>query len=264
MESIGKYKIYKQLGAGGFGEVYLCHDSDMDRDVAIKVFRPKDENLIAFATSSDTEGLDVLRTRFKTEARILAKLESCPYIVNAFEFGELEDGSPWYAMAYIPRSLARELGKDVFITSAVADLEEEEKPQAIEMERALDILQQILTGLAEAHKLGLVHRDIKPSNILLNEQGEVRIADFGIAKAPDSNQTTVSHMGMGSRNYMAPEQRQSAKHVDARADVYSVSVVAYRMITGKLPSGRYVDPDVHAGLQPGGCKGVSPLRVQYM
>ena len=99
---------------------------------------------------------------------------------------------------------------------------------------------------AHSHAHGLVHRDIKPSNILLSDAGEMRIADFGIAKAPDGPQTKMSQFGMGSRNYMAPEQRESAKHVDRRADIYSIGVLAYRMLTGKLPAGRYADPEVVA------------------
>ncbi|OUS13115.1 hypothetical protein A9Q89_03720 [Gammaproteobacteria bacterium 53_120_T64] len=90
--------------------------------MAIKVLRHKDENLIAFANSSDEEGLAVLRERFLREARILAQLEDKLYIVNALELGELDDGSPWYTMPFVPRSLADELGKDIFDEHALAEL----------------------------------------------------------------------------------------------------------------------------------------------
>ena len=244
MEKIGKYRILKRLGEGGFGAVYLCHDHDMERDVAIKVFRPRDENLVAFATSSSEDGLQVLRERFKREARILARLHDNPYIVSALEFGETENGSPWYAMDYVPDDLQQHLGKDVLDRAALDELDQSAHPRALPLEQCLTLLHQILQGMKAAHAHGLVHRDIKPSNILLSDAGEVRIADFGIAKAPDGSQTTVSQLGMGSRNYMAPEQRESARHVDGRADVYSLGVLAYRMLTGKLPTGRYADPDV--------------------
>lgn len=244
MENIGKYKIIKQLGAGGFGQVYLAHDAHINRDVAIKVFHPKDENLIAFATSSDTEGLDILRQRFANEARILGSLEDNPYVINILEFGELPDGSPYYIMPFMAHSLTEKLGKDVFDASTVAELTDDQKPRAMPFDEALAVFAQILTGIAGAHEKGLVHRDIKPSNIMLSAGGDVRIVDFGIAKAPDSGHSTVSQLGMGSRNYMAPEQRESAKHVDARADVYSLGTLGYRMFTGRLPTGRYADPNV--------------------
>ncbi|OUS13116.1 hypothetical protein A9Q89_03725 [Gammaproteobacteria bacterium 53_120_T64] len=113
------------------------------------------------------------------------------------------------------------------------------------VDRALDLLEQTLNGMAPAHKARLIHRDIKPANILLTERGEIRIADFGIAKAPDGQHSAVSQLGIGSRNYMAPEQRESTKHVDARADVYSLAVLTYQMLTGKLPTRRYADPNDH-------------------
>jgi serine/threonine protein kinase len=119
MEQIGRFKVLRRLGGGGFGEVWLGLDETIKREVAIKVFKPKDENLIAFATSSDTEGLDVLRARFVNEAQILARLEEEPHVVNVMEFGELEDGSPYYVMPFLRQSLAALLGKDVFEVAAV-------------------------------------------------------------------------------------------------------------------------------------------------
>jgi formylglycine-generating enzyme required for sulfatase activity len=249
LEKIGRYHILKRLGGGGFGEVFLGRDDHIDRDVAIKVFRPKDENLIAFATSSTEEGLELLRARFIQEARILAKLERSRHVINVLDFGELDDGAPYYVMPYLPKSLADEIGKDVFDTGALTELPKEKHPKALPLDVALKLLQQIIQGIADAHKQGLVHRDIKPDNILFDEDGGIQVVDFGIAKAPDGQQSTVSHLGMGSRNYMAPEQRESAKHVDARADIYSIGVLAYRMLTGRLPVGRFSDPNVYqAGL----------------
>ncbi|WP_376696543.1 SUMF1/EgtB/PvdO family nonheme iron enzyme [Wenzhouxiangella sp. EGI_FJ10305] len=244
MPQISRYKILKRLGGGGFGEVFLGEDPAIGRQVAIKVFKPKDENLIAFATSSDEEGLEILRARFLSEAKILASLDEETHIVTVLEYGELDDGAPFYVMPYLPNSLADELGKDVFDVNALEELPEDQRPRALPLERSIEILEQILTGLAAAHGKGLIHRDIKPSNLMFSESGQIRIVDFGIAKAPDGQHSTVSHLGLGSRNYMSPEQRESAKHVDARADIYSVGVVAYRMLTGKLPVGRFADPNV--------------------
>ncbi|WP_376696530.1 SUMF1/EgtB/PvdO family nonheme iron enzyme [Wenzhouxiangella sp. EGI_FJ10305] len=244
MNQIGRYKILKRLGGGGFGEVFLGEDPAIGRQVAIKVFKPKDENLIAFATSSDEEGLEILRARFLSEAKILASLHNVRHIVEVLEYGELDDGAPYYVMPYLPRSLSDELGRDVFDVKALEELPEQQRPRALPMDLSLEILEQVLHGLAAAHDRGLIHRDIKPSNIMLTEDDDVRIVDFGIAKAPDGQHSTVSHLGLGSRNYMAPEQRESAKHVDARADVYSIGRLAYRMLTGRLPVGRFADPNV--------------------
>ena len=243
IEKIDKYRILKRLGEGGFGVVYLAHDDRVDRDVAIKVFQPRDENLIAFATSSSEDGLQVLRQRFVREARILGRLSNSPYIINIYEFGETEEGSPYYVMPYVASHLGQLLGRDVFDRAGLDELDQSAHPRALSLEQCLTLLHQILQGMKAAHGHGLVHRDIKPSNILLSDTGQVRIADFGIAKEPDTS-ATKSQVGMGSRNYMAPEQQESAKHVDRRADVYSLGVLAYRMLTGKLPTGRYADPEV--------------------
>jgi formylglycine-generating enzyme required for sulfatase activity/serine/threonine protein kinase len=241
MEQIGRFRILGRLGGGGFGEVFLAEDSAMGRKVAIKIFRPRDENVLAFATSTDEEALQILRERFLSEARILASLEDEPYVVNVHEYGQADDGAPYYVMPYLPHSLADELGRDLL------DFEGTQtgtgpRPRALPMNRTLKLAEQLLAGLAAAHGRGLIHRDIKPSNIMLSTAGEVRIVDFGIAKIPDSVHSTVSHLGIGSRNYMAPEQRESAKHVDARADIYAAGVVIYRTLTGRLPVGRFADP----------------------
>jgi len=115
---IGRYEIRRRLGGGGFGEVYLGYDTQIDREVAIKVFCPKDETLVAFAASSSADGLIGLRGRFIEEARLLALLEHSPHIVDVHEFGVIEDGqfagAPFYVMPYLNHSLAEELGRDVF------------------------------------------------------------------------------------------------------------------------------------------------------
>ena len=245
MEKIGQYTTLKKLGSGGFGEVWLGQ-SDL-RQVAIKIFKPKADNLSSFVdhSGSDTDALQSLRQRFSQEAKILADLESNPHIISVYEFGELDDGSPYYVMPYLPLSLADKLGRDIYDAAALAELDEASKPKNLPLADALRYIEQLLTGLAAAHEQGLIHRDIKPSNVMLTEDDQVRLVDFGIAKTPDS-QHSVSQVGMGSAKYMAPEQRESAKHVDARADVYSVGVMAYRMITGRLPGMPFREPNVFA------------------
>ncbi|MGL1889191.1 MAG: protein kinase [Reichenbachiella sp.] len=242
MKSVGKYKIIKELGAGGFGAVYLAQDPKLNELVAIKVFQIKDDNLARLATSATSDANEVLNQRFLNEARTLRQLGKNPHIVNVFDFDELDDGRPYYVMPYLPKSLKDELGSDATDISVISELPSDEKPKRLPVTQALTYLAQLLNALSDVHKAGLVHRDIKPANLLLNEDNEVQLCDFGIAKMPDV-QHSQSGIGMGSRNYMAPEQRQSAKHVDARSDIYSVGVLAYRMITGTLPEGRFAEPN---------------------
>ncbi len=241
MERIGKYEVIGELGSGGFGAVYKCRDPQLDREVAVKVFRPRDANVAKAATSASGDAAQVLRERFIEEARVLHDLGNHPNIVSIREFSELEDSTPYYVMPYLPRSLVDEMGKDAMDPAAINDLAPELRPRRLPLPRVIDILSQISAALAEVHRSGLVHRDIKPANILFNEKNEVQVVDFGIAKLPEAEHSQTG-VGMGSRDYMSPEQRESAKHVDARSDMYSLGVLAYRMLTGALPVGRYSDP----------------------
>ncbi|MFT6269491.1 MAG: serine/threonine protein kinase [Alphaproteobacteria bacterium] len=247
MDRIGKYKVIKELGAGGFGAVYLAKDPRLNELVAIKVFHIRDASLAQQATSATSDAGEVLKKRFLNEARTLRQLNRNAHIVDVFEFDELEDGTPYYVMPYLPHSLKDELGSDATDAALIAELDAEDRPKRLPIAKALVYLEQCLIALKAVHKAGLVHRDIKPANLLLDEHGEVKLCDFGIAKVPDSD-NSQSGIGMGSRNYMAPEQRQSAKHVDASSDMYSVGVLAYRMLTGTLPEGRFADPKEY---QPG-------------
>lgn len=108
------------------------------------------------------------------------------------------------------------------------------RPRPLPFGRAIELLDQIPQGLKTVHEAGLIHRDVKPENVLISASGNAPLCDFGIAKLPDEEHTQMG-WGMGSRNYMSPEQRESAKHVQATSDVYSVGTLAYRIITGTLP-----------------------------
>lgn len=240
MENIGKYKIKKQLGAGGFGAVYLCEDPRLGVEVAIKVFQVRDDNLVGQITSASQDAGQVLRERFLAEAKTLHQLSHSPYIVNIKDYDELEDGTPYYVMPYLPRSLEGEIGKDAFSRGRLEEIPASQHPRKLPMHRALTILEQLLQAMAQVHDAGLIHRDLKPANILFDEQGNVQVCDFGIAKLPDA-QYSQSGVGMGSRNYMSPEQRESAKYVTPASDVYSLGILAYRMLTGQLPQGKFDD-----------------------
>ena len=201
LTSIGKYKVIRELGAGGFGAVYLADDPRLKEQVAIKVFQVKDTNVAAMATSATSDVGEVLNQRFLNEAKTLRQLNRNLHIVDVFEFDEMPDGTPYYVMPYLPHSLRNELGSDATDTSVIAELEPEDKPKRLPISQSLIYLEQLLLALKDVHKVGLVHRDIKPANLLLNTQNEVQLCDFGIAKMPDAEHSQ-SGVGMGSRGSM--------------------------------------------------------------
>ncbi|MFT7005655.1 MAG: sulfatase activating formylglycine-generating enzyme [Colwellia sp.] len=245
MQFIGKYKILKELGSGSFGFVYLAQDPKLDVHVAIKVFKVKDATLLSQVTSVSNDPEHVLKQRFIDEARSLRKLAANPYIVQMYEFDELEDGTPYYVMPFIQHTLVNEIGKDAFSQGALVELPQEQHPKKIASTQAIYYLKQLTQALCFVHQNGLVHRDIKPANILINDQNQVQLSDFGIAKLPLSEHSQTG-FGMGSKNYMSPEQQESAKHVKPASDIYSLGVLAYRMLTGHLPVGRFQDPIEYA------------------
>jgi tRNA A-37 threonylcarbamoyl transferase component Bud32 len=208
-------EIIELLGMGGMGMVYKARQPRLDRIVALKILPVESQQHPSFAE------------RFGREAKALAKLNH-PGIVNIYDFGQT--GQYYYfVMEYVDGMNLRHLLHN----------------QPLEPRQALELVTQICMALQYAHDEGVVHRDIKPENILLNKKGQVKIADFGLAKllgtAPDTA-LTMSQAAMGTLNYMAPEQRQNAQTVDHRADIYSLGVVFYEMLTGEVPMGRFEPP----------------------
>jgi predicted Ser/Thr protein kinase len=220
--------ILELLGQGGMGAVYKARQLKLDRIVAVKLLPPEWGRDPAFAE------------RFSREARALARL-SHPNIVAVHDFGE-SDGLFYLVMEYVDGANLRYVLQDGPLDPA----------------RALAVVPQICEALQYAHEEGIVHRDIKPENILLDKKGRVKIADFGLAKLlgrPRAAFTlTGTHQVMGTLDYMAPEQRQRPQEVDHRADIYSLGVVFYEMLTGELPLGRFAPPSqvarVDARLDP--------------
>jgi predicted Ser/Thr protein kinase len=208
-------EIIELLGVGGMGMVFKARQPRLDRFVALKILPVESQQHPSFAE------------RFGREAKALAKLNH-PGIVNIYDFGQT-DQYYYFVMEYVDGMNLRHLLHN----------------QPLEPRQALELVTQICTALQFAHDEGVVHRDIKPENILLNKKGQVKIADFGLAKllgaAPDTA-LTMSQAAMGTMNYMAPEQRQNAQSVDHRADIYSLGVVFYEMLTGEVPMGRFEAP----------------------
>lgn len=238
MEKIGKYIIGKLLVPTGFSDIYLCTDPDLEVQVAVKVFNPKGDNIGEKAEY----GPDYWLARFVQEARLLARLDH-PRIVQVRDLSTTEDGRPFFVMPFIDANLIYEIGKDVFDAGKIAELEEQWRPRRLPVDRALKLLRQILEALAYMHGRGLVHRDLKPGNVLLTsrEGGDVKLCDFGMVKFPDWS-LSRSGVWIGTLDYIAPEQRRSAREVDARADVFSAAAIGYRMLTGTLPAGAFPPP----------------------
>jgi predicted Ser/Thr protein kinase len=209
-------EILELLGKGGMGAVYKARQLGLDRLVAVKILPPEIGADPAFAE------------RFTREARALAKL-SHQNIVSVFDFGQA-DGQYYFIMEYVDGANLRSLVET----------------GGLKPEEALAIVPQICEALQFAHDEGIVHRDIKPENILVDKHGRVRIADFGLAKllgkAPGENILTGTHQAMGTLHYMAPEQMRGAGSVDHRADIFSLGVVFYEMLTGQLPIGKFEPP----------------------
>jgi tRNA A-37 threonylcarbamoyl transferase component Bud32 len=215
------YEFDEAIGWGGMGTVYRARQKKLDRTVAIKLLRPDLENDPAFAE------------RFEREARALAKLEH-PGVVRIYDFGESEHGF-YLSMEYVDGANLRELLRDGKLTNR----------------DALSFVPQICDALQFAHDRGVVHRDIKPENILVDQEGRVRIADFGLAKLIGSDHISIGLTGsshtVGTPHYMAPEQVAGSSELDHRADIYSLGVVLYEMLTGDLPIGRFKPPSGKAG-----------------
>jgi len=209
-------EILELVGRGGMGTVYKARQPKLDRLVALKILDTEVARGAAFSE------------RFTREARTLAKV-SHPNIVSIHDFGEVE-GLHYFVMEFVDGANLREVMQEGRLSP----------------EEALAVIPQICDALQFAHEEGVVHRDIKPENILLDRKGRLKIADFGLAKMlePGRRGSTLTMTGqvMGTPAYMAPEQIEKPTLVDHRADIYSLGVVFYEMLTGELPLGRFQAP----------------------
>jgi hypothetical protein len=204
LTKIGRYEVLERVGRGGMGALYRGHDPVLDRDVAIKLMH---------GDFSDDESA---RPRFFREARAAARLQH-RNIVTIFEFAE-EDGVPYIVMEFLRgRSLAARMAAS---------------PPLTLLER-IDIVDQLCTGLGFAHARGVIHRDVKPANVWLQDDGTVRLLDFGIAILTAATMTRGGE-SMGSASYMSPEQIEGHT-VDGRADIFSAGVVLYELLAGQRP-----------------------------
>jgi serine/threonine protein kinase len=205
-ENVGPYRIIKQLGQGGMASVFKAYHPALDRFVAIKVLHP--------AFKEDPNFL----SRFQREARVVARLEH-PHIVPIYDFAEHE-GQPYLVMKYI---------EGVTLKARLA-----EKP--LSKNEAIEIIDAIGSALSYAHEQGVLHRDIKPSNILLSPDGGIYLADFGLARIAEAGASTLSKdVMLGTPQYISPEQAKGLGNLDEGTDVYSLGVVLYEIVVGRVP-----------------------------
>ena len=200
-----RYEILKTIGEGGMANVYLAHDTILDRDVAIKVLR------------GDLANDDKFVRRFQREALSASSL-SHPNIVEIYDVGE-DDGDYFIVMEYVPGKNLKQLLK---------------RRGSLTVEEVVDIMLQITSAMSVAHDNLIIHRDLKPQNILIMDDGGVKITDFGIAMALNATQLTQTNSAMGSVHYFPPEQA-NGKGATLKSDVYSLGIMMYELLTGELP-----------------------------
>ena len=200
-----RYEIVKTIGEGGMANVYLANDTILDRKVAIKVLR------------GDLSQDDKFIRRFQREALSVSNL-SHPNIVEVYDVGE-EDGNHYIVMEYIEGKTLKQLLK---------------KRESLTLTEVIDIMTQLTDGIAHAHESYIIHRDIKPQNIMIEDDGRVKITDFGIAMALNATMVTQTNSVMGSVHYLPPEQA-SGKSATVKSDIYSLGILMYELITGNVP-----------------------------
>ncbi|HZX10934.1 MAG TPA: protein kinase [Acidobacteriota bacterium] len=201
----GRYQIIEELGKGGMGRVYKVLDKETNEKMALKLIKPE--------ISSDKKTVERFRNELTTARKIRHK-----NICGMFDLGK-HNNSYFITMEYIPgqdlKSFIRQSGQ-------------------LTVGKAISIAKQVCSGLTEAHKLGVVHRDLKSNNIMIDRDGNVRIMDFGIARSLGAKGITEAGVMIGTPEYMSPEQVE-AKNVDPRSDIYSLGIILYEMVTGKVP-----------------------------
>ena len=201
----GRYEIIKSIGEGGMANVFLANDVILNRNVAVKVLR------------GDLSNDDKFIRRFEREALSVSNL-SHPNIVEIYDVGE-EEGEHYIVMEYIEGKTLKQLLK---------------KREALTLTEVIDIMTQLTDGIAHAHESYIIHRDIKPQNIMIEDDGRIKITDFGIAMALNATQLTQTNSVMGSVHYLPPEQA-SGKSATVKSDIYAMGIMMYELLTGTVP-----------------------------
>lgn len=255
-EVFGNFKLIEEIGQGGMGVVYRGEHIHLGTPGAVKLIHPSFRNLPGFIE------------RFKREAKVMLEF-SQPHIIRVHDMG-MQGETYYMAMEYAPGGSLMSFRK---AARAAMELPLED-PDRLPIKRIIELMCQVCDGLEYAHQRGYIHRDLKPSNLLLDKEGQVKISDFGLVKiigseassigfgmtgtgngerpmATLANQKTQDRdmvtMGspVGTFDYMSPEQREARENIDARSDIYSVGVVTYELLTGRLPEGNVKNPSYY-------------------
>ncbi|MEM7010048.1 MAG: protein kinase, partial [Verrucomicrobiota bacterium] len=215
--ALPQFEIIEMIGVGGMGAVYKAKQPKLDRLVAIKLLQPPASDLVDF------------ESRFQLEAKALAKMKH-DRIVMVYDFGETEEGMLYIVMEYVD-------GED--LTDVI-------HRGALSPKHMIAVMTQVCDALNYAHGNNVIHRDIKPANIMLNVEGQVKVADFGLARIANPGETNNPEaddgVTLGSPDYIAPEQLEMGVEGDERSDIYSLGIMMYEMLTGKVPRGAALPP----------------------
>ena len=204
--AVGKrYRIIREIGEGGMSIVYLAHDPILDRDVAVKILK------------YDLQNNPETTRRFEREAMAISEL-SHPNIVSIYDIGN-DDGIQYLVMEYVDGTNLKEYIRNNF---------------PLPLDRIQQIMEQILSAMAQAHSMGIIHRDLKPLNILMDNKGNIKISDFGIAMALNDEGMTQTNSVLGTVHYLSPEQARGAQSTK-QSDIYSLGIILYELLTGSVP-----------------------------
>jgi serine/threonine-protein kinase len=217
MKKIGKYEICGLLGKGGMGRVYKARIPVIGKVVALKLLWPHPVLIHLM-------GEEHIKRDFVTEAETMANLRH-PHIVAVWDFHDSDDLT-FFVMEYYCNNLGLMMGETYRV---------EEPSRPLSVDKAIHYTRQVLLGLSRLHEAKIIHRDIKPYNMLITDEDTIKISDFGLSKLRGENFRGPSNLKVGSPYYAAPEQEEDPDQVDARADIYPVGVMLYRMLTGSLP-----------------------------
>jgi serine/threonine protein kinase len=218
MKAVGRYEIAGRLGRGGMSTVYKAKAPVTGRIVALKVLDPRDDIFVHMA------GEERLRQVFVEEARVMGEI-SHPHIAKILDCDD-DHGLPFIVLEYFAHSLGNFIGESYRV---------EQPSRTISVAKASSYLIQALKGLERLHFSGIIHRDIKPFNLMITNDDRIKIIDFGLSRIRGEEKMKIPGLQVGSPYYAAPEQAFHPEKADERADLYSLGVLAYRMLTGRLP-----------------------------